>query len=604
MIVKSYLKITFSKLNGMTDNKRLMYGNEAVARGAYEAGVSFVAGYPGTPSTEIVESATQYPDIEVRWSINEKVAVETAVGVSKGGGRAMAVMKHVGLNVAADAFMNVSYTGVNGGLVIVSADDPGLFSSQNEQDNRWYALMAKITMLEPADSQEAKDFTQLAFEISEEYDVPVLLRLTTRVCHSKGSVICKPRNNQQPRKEYEININKYVNIPGNARKNRIKMVERQQKLKELSNTIEINTLIPGHGKRGVITSGIAYQYVQELSEEIPILKLGMTYPIPDELIKKFCEKFERVTVVEELDNFLETQILALGCNNIETKSESFTLGELNPSRVENLLKSQIPEIADYYPKSGKPPAMCPGCSYLGVFSVLKKMNLLVEGDIGCYTLGALPPMNALHSFLCMGASMGMANGLATQLPSPKQDKLVAVIGDSTFFHSGLPELVDMVYHGWNGLVIILDNRTTAMTGMQEHPGTGKNRKGEPLGIQLDLVKVAKALGATYVKKVLSSHLGVLERAFEKGLAHDGVAVVIAEEPCRHLEKGFDTKVSVDQKTCTLCHGCLNIGCSAISKKDNAIKIANHLCIGCQICSAICPTGALKLPMIIEENNSQ
>jgi indolepyruvate ferredoxin oxidoreductase alpha subunit len=268
-------------------NQKLMHGNEAVARGAYEAGVSLVAGYPGTPSTEIIESAAQYPNIEVRWSVNEKVAVETAVGVSKGGGRAMAAMKHVGLNVAADAFMNISYTGVNGGLVIVSGDDPGMYSSQNEQDNRWYALMAKITMLEPSDSQEAKDFTKIAFEISEKYDVPVLLRLTTRLCHSKGNVICEERN-QIPTKKYEINISKYVNIPGNARKNRIKIIERQQKLKELSNTIEINTVIPGNGKTGVITSGVAYQYVREIAEEMPILKLGMIYPIFDEFIKKFC----------------------------------------------------------------------------------------------------------------------------------------------------------------------------------------------------------------------------------------------------------------------------------------------------------------------------
>ncbi len=585
----------------MTKNRELMYGNEAVARGAYEAGVSFVAGYPGTPSTEIVESATQYSDIEVRWSVNEKVAVETAVGVSKGGGRAMAVMKHVGLNVAADAFMNVSYTGVNGGLVIVSADDPGIHSSQNEQDNRWYALMAKITMLEPSDSQEAKDFTKIAFEISEKYDVPVLLRLTTRVCHSKGSVICEARNNQTLSKEYEINIGKYVNVPGNARKSRIKIVERQQKLKELSNTIEINTFIPGNGKTGVITSGVAYQYVREISEGMPILKLGMTYPIPDELIRKFCNRFERVIVVEELDSFLETQVLALGCHNVEKRAESFTLGEFTPHRVENLLKGNTEEITDYYPKLGKPPAMCPGCSYLGVFSVLKKMNLLVEGDIGCYTLGALPPMNALHSFLCMGAGMGMANGLATQLSNQHKEKLVAVIGDSTFIHSGLPELVDMVYHGWEGLVIILDNRTTAMTGMQEHPGTGKNRKGEPLTTTLDFVEVAKALGAKYVKKVLSSHLGVLERAFEKGLAHEGVAVVIAEEPCRHLIKGFDTIVSVNHKTCILCNECLNLGCSAISKENNAIKISNHLCIGCQICTSICPSGALKLPRDYPDN---
>ena len=587
----------------MTDNKKLMYGNEAVARGAYEAGVSLVAGYPGTPSTEIVESATQYPEIEVRWSVNEKIAVETAVGVSKGGGRAMAVMKHVGLNVAADAFMNVSYTGVNGGLVIVSADDPGMHSSQNEQDNRWYALMAKITLLEPSDSQETKDFTKLAFEISEKYDVPVLLRLTTRICHSKGIVICEERN-KIPAKKYEINISKYVNIPSNARQNRLKILERQQKLKELSNTIEINTRFPGKGKKGIITSGVSYQYVQEISEEMPILKLGMTYPIPDKLIKKFCQLFEQVTVVEELDGFLETQILALGCHNVEKKPESFTLGELNPHRVENLLKGKTEEITDYYPKPGKSPAMCSGCSYLGVFSVLKKMNLLVEGDIGCYTLGALPPMNALHSFLCMGAGMGMANGLSTQLPNQTKEKLVAVIGDSTFVHSGLPELVDMVYHGFEGLVIILDNRTTAMTGMQEHPGTGKNRKGEPLTTQLDLVEVAKALGATSVKKVLSSRLGVLERAFEKGLAHEGVAVVIAEEPCRHLEKGFDTVVSVNHKTCILCNECLNIGCSAISKENNAITISNPLCIGCQICTSICPSGALKLPIMIQKSRSE
>lgn len=580
-------------------NQKLMHGNEAVARGAYEAGVSLVAGYPGTPSTEIIESAAQYPNIEVRWSVNEKVAVETAVGVSKGGGRAMAAMKHVGLNVAADAFMNISYTGVNGGLVIVSGDDPGMYSSQNEQDNRWYALMAKITMLEPSDSQEAKDFTKIAFEISEKYDVPVLLRLTTRLCHSKGNVICEERN-QIPTKKYEINISKYVNIPGNARKNRIKIIERQQKLKELSNTIEINTVIPGNGKTGVITSGVAYQYVREIAEEMPILKLGMTYPIPDEFIKKFCQQLEQVTVVEELDSFLETQVLALGCDNVKKRPETFTLGELTPTRVENLLQNKTEEITDCYPKPGQPPAMCPGCSYLGVFSVLKKMDLLVEGDIGCYTLGALPPMNALHSFLCMGAGMGMANGLATQLPLQNQEKLVAVIGDSTFVHSGLPELVDMVYHGWNGVVIILDNQTTAMTGMQEHPGTGKNRKGEPLTAKMDFVEVVKALGVKYVKKVLSSNLGRLEIAIEKGLAHQGVAVVIAEEPCRHLQKGSNSVVSVNHKTCILCHQCLEIGCSAITKENNAITISTHKCIGCQICTTICPTGALKLPITIQE----
>ena len=574
---------------------KLMYGNEAIARGAYEAGVSLVAGYPGTPSTEIVESAAQYHNIEVRWSVNEKVALETAVGVSKGGGRAMAVMKHVGLNVAADAFLNVSYTGVNGGLVIVSADDPGMYSSQNEQDNRWYALMAKVTMLEPSDSQEAKYFTQLAFEISEKYDVPVLLRVTTRVCHSKGKVICEEKNQPITSKKYEINIGKYVNVPGNARKNRLKIAERQQKLQKLSNQININTLFEGDGKIGIITSGVAYHYVQEISEGIPLLKLGMTYPLPNDLIKNFCQKLEKVIVVEELDEFLETQILALGCTNVEKRPESFTIGELTPRRVEHLLNGKTEQITDYYPKPGKPPAMCPGCSYIGIFAVLKKMNLLVEGDIGCYTLGALPPMNALHSFLCMGAGMGMANGLSLQLPSPEKENLIAVIGDSTFIHSGLPELADMAYHGWDGVVLILDNQTTAMTGMQEHPGTGKNRKREPLTTKLDFEEIAKALGAKYVKKIFASELWKLEKAIQKGLRHEGVAVVIAEEPCRHIKNDFNRVVSVNNETCILCNQCINLGCSAVSLETGAIKISNNICIGCTICSSLCPTAALKLP---------
>jgi len=574
----------------------LLSGNEAIARGAYEAGVRVAAGYPGTPSTEILESITRYESIYAEWSPNEKVAFEVALGAAFGGARSLVTMKHVGVNVAADPLLTASYTGVNAGLVLVSADDPGMHSSQNEQDNRHYARFAKIPMLEPSDSQEAKDFTIRAFDLSEEYDTPVLLRTTTRVNHGKSVVhLAEPRKPVVGR--FEHNPQKYVMIPAHAVKRHAVVEERMLRLKELSDSIEINRVEWGDTSIGVITSGISYQYVKEVVPEASVLKLGMTYPIPERMILEFASKVKTLYVVEELDPFIEDLVRMLGLKPIG--KERFPLvGELNPSLVASGFEvgswklevggSDVP---------GRPPVLCPGCPHRGFFHVAKKLKAIVTGDIGCYTLGVLPPLESLDTCVCMGASIGNALGVKRAQPPDDERPVLAVIGDSTFVHSGITGLIDAVYNGTAATICILDNSTTAMTGGQDHPASGKTLSGKEAP-KLDLVGLARAIGVEDVMVVDPCDLDAMEKALRYAVGTGKPSVVITNRACRLMDRGARPKPpSVDLEKCTGCGLCLRIGCPAIESvgaeggKSKA-RINPDLCTGCDVCSQVCRVGAI------------
>ena len=573
--------------------KKLLSGNEAVARGAYESGVSVATAYPGTPSTEILETiASEFPEIYAEWSPNEKVAFEVGVGCSFAGGRALVAMKHVGVNVAADPLFTLSYTGVRGGFVLICADDPGMHSSQNEQDNRNYAKFAKIPMLEPSDSQEVKDFVLQAFQISEQFDVPVILRITTRIAHSKSLVEQGKREELEPPSGFIRDLQKFVMIPAHGRQRHKIVEDRLEKLRSFSDQCSLQKMEMKDKEIGIITSGISYQYSKEVLPEASIFKLGMTYPLPEKLIREFADRVKCLYVVEELDPFFESQIREMG---LEVQGIGKRLGEFSPDVLEEFFNGKEEKAAGTEIQlPARPPAMCPGCPHRSVFHTLKKKKLTVTGDIGCYTLGVLPPLEALDTCVCMGASIGTAMGI--EKATNRSDNVVAVIGDSTFMHSGITGLLDMVYNKSKGTVIILDNGTTAMTGRQEHPGTGRTLMGEET-TQVRFVDLAKSLGIEYVKEVDPYDLNALESVISEAVNLDKLAVIVTNRPCVLLRRDREIRtMEVDPDACIGCQLCLRLGCpaiSTISPDDKKVKIDPTLCSGCMVCVSICKSGAIK-----------
>ncbi|MDR7413956.1 MAG: indolepyruvate ferredoxin oxidoreductase subunit alpha [Armatimonadota bacterium] len=578
----------------------LLTGNEAIARGAYEAGVAVATGYPGTPSTEIVEYLATLPDVYVEWSSNEKVALDVAMGASMGGVRALCTMKHVGLNVAADTFMVASYTGVRGGLVVVSADDPGMHSSQNEQDNRLYAKFAGVPLLEPGDSQEAKTFTELAFSLSEEFDTPVLLRTTTRISHTRGVVELGDRHAPPPR-PFHRDPAKYVMLPAYARQRRPRVLERLLRLAEVAARPEFLRVEMRDPSVGVVTAGVCYSLVREVVPEASVLKLGMSYPLPLDAIRRFAGQVRRLFVVEELEPFLEEMLRAAGFS-VEGKAYFPQQGELTPERVrEGFARAGVlPEPGDAgpanLPTAPRPPVLCPGCPHTAPFLALQRLGAVVCGDIGCYTLAALEPLRAMDSCLAMGSSIGMATGLALAGTAP--GPVVAVIGDSTFLHAGLPALVDAVYKRAHVTVVILDNGTTAMTGGQPHPATGSGVRGAPAP-RVDLAAVCRAMGVEFVRAVDPYDLGATFVALEEAIRYPGVSVVITNRPCVEAPvKVRDEPFRVVLERCTACQLCMDLGCPAIVWTDETyegrpkVAIRPDACTGCTLCAQVCPADAI------------
>ena len=586
------------KLNEIESGKLFLSGNEAIARGAWENGVHFASSYPGTPSTEIMETiGEEYPEIDAQWAPNEKVGMEVVAGASFAGARVLTSMKHVGLNVAADPFFTLSYIGATGGIVVVSADDPGVHSSQNEQDNRLMGRAAKVVILEPSDSQEAKDFTGAALEISEKFDTPVLIRVTTRVCHSKSLV------DVGPRKEIEVtgytkDIAKRVPIPAHARIMHSRVVNRLKDLEEWGAESSLNRMEMGDTSLGIITSGISYQYVKEVSPEASVLKLGMTNPLPWKLIKRFIDKVDRIMFVEEGEPYLEERIrshfLVDGTGSEVIPVES----ELNPEIVRNGLKNGEHLPLTYSPVQlpGRPPALCPGCPPRGAFHSLSKLRASSTGDIGCYTLGLMPPYNALETVVCMGASIGVLSGLEKALGREKMPRLVAAIGESTFVHSGITGLIDMVYNGNTGTIMVMDNSLTAMTGGQENPTTGKNLRGQPAPA-LNLEKIIQACGVKHVTTVDPHDLKEMKRVLQEELDRDELSVIITKRPCVMAYKPKRKTVAVhDPDKCIHCRLCLKLGCPAISwdNEKNIPVINEMLCWpNCNLCVQVCPKDALS-----------
>ncbi len=573
--------------------KKLLLGNAAVARGAYEAGVGVVASYPGTPSTEITEEIVKFDEIYAEWSPNEKVAGEVAIGASIAGARAMSCMKHVGLNVMADPVFTVSYTGVNGGLVFCVADDPGMHSSQNEQDSRHYAAASKIMMLEPADSAECKEFTKVAFSLSEKFDTPVFIRLSTRVSHSQSMVELCEREDVEL-KPYEKNIGKCVMMPANAVKRHVVVEDRIKALTEFAETTDLNTVEENGSKIGVVSAGIAYMYAKEaLGDKVDYLKLGMVYPMPAKKIIDFAKKYDKVYVIEELDPVIETHLKALGINCIG--KDAFTLlGEYTPAMIKSaVLGEAAPECAaldEAIPV--RPPVMCAGCPHRGTFYVLKKLGLVVSGDIGCYTLGAVAPLQSVDTTICMGASVSAAHGMAKARGAEFNKKLVSVIGDSTFMHSGITGLVDIVYNKGNNTVIILDNSITGMTGHQDNPTTGKTIRGEATK-QVDLIKLCNAVGIDHVVVADPFDVKNFERVVKEETERDEPSVIIAQRPCALLKGVKYTGHCKISDKCKNCKMCMKLGCPAITVKDDHVIIDATQCNGCGLCINVCPFSAIE-----------
>ena len=569
--------------------KELMLGNKAIARGLYEAGVKFVSSYPGTPSTEITEEVVKFDDVYAEWAPNEKVAMESAFGASLAGRRAFCAQKHVGLNVAADPLYTMSYTGVNAGLVIVVADDAGMHSSQNEQDSRRHAIAAKVPMLEPADSKEALEFTKLGFEISEKFDTPVLIKMCTRVAHSQSIVETGERKEFE--RPYEKNIAKYVMMPGNAKKRHPIVEERTKKLAEFAETSTLNRIETGDTKLGIITASTSYQYVKEVfGDTVSVLKLGMTNPLPEKLIKDFAAKVDRLVVVEELDPIIEEAVKAMGIK-VEGANILPRIDEFSPNIIRKAFNMEVKageKLEDAIPP--RPPVMCAGCPHRGMFYTLKKLGCTVLGDIGCYTLGAVPPLAAMDITLCMGASIGALHGF-TKVNKDAAKNTVAVIGDSTFIHSGMTGLANVAYNQSNGTVIILDNSITGMTGHQQNPATGKNIKGEPAG-RIDLEALCRAMGFNRVRVVDPYNLKETETAVKEELAAGESSVIISRRPCALLkEVKHNAPLAVDKDKCIGCKSCMRIGCPAISIRDKKAVVDANQCVGCGICEQLCPKQA-------------
>ena len=606
--------------------KELLSGNEAVARGAYEAGVKLAAAYPGTPSTEILETlAARFPSIHSQWSPNEKVAFEVGIGSSVGGARTLVTMKHVGVNVAADPLMTFAYTGVNGGFVLVSADDPAMHSSQNEQDNRFFARFAQIPMLEPSDSNESKAMTVLAYDISERFDTPVLLRMTTRISHSKG-VVDTDEPKKGPDKRFVKDPSKYVMIPSNARARHVVVSERLEQLKEYSETTPLNFVEENGSRIGIITGGVSYQYAKEVAPDFDYLKLGFSYPLPLKKIAEFVKSHDRVIIIEELDPFYEDQIKValfdlLGKDKLDLISSSNGspsggrlvgktlfghLGELSPLRVAEGLKQAgvlsevaVAEISPQEDMFPRPPVLCPGCPHRGAFMALKKLKVAVTGDIGCYTLGVLKPLNALDTCICMGASIGNAIGMERVKGSEKGT--VAVIGDSTFFHSGMTGILDAVYNQSNVTTVILDNRATAMTGGQQHPGTGQTLMGDHAG-KTEIEEVVRALGVKNVRRLDAYQYDEALATIREEMDKPGPSVIITSRPCVLMPKRImDEPYVIDLEGCTGCAACFQISCPAIAASTETNKhghpkavIDESLCTGCTLCAQVCPEEVIVL----------
>ena len=570
--------------------KELMLGNKAIARGLYEAGVCFVSSYPGTPSTEITEEAVKYDEIYCEWAPNEKVAMESAFGASLAGRRSFCAQKHVGLNVAADPLFTMSYTGVNAGMVIVVADDAGMHSSQNEQDSRHYAIAAKVPMLEPADSAEALAFTKLAYEISERFDTPVLIKMCTRVAHSQS--IVEPGERVSHEKPYEKNIAKYVMMPGNAKKRHPIVEERTKALKEYAETAPVNRVEMGSGSLGIITSSTSYQYVKEVfGDSANVLKLGMVHPLPEKMIRDFAAKVEKLVVVEELDDIIETQVRSMGLA-VSGRDILPGIDEFSQNIVAKAFGRETAaggKLSDAIPP--RPPVMCAGCPHRGMFYTLQKKKCTVLGDIGCYTLGAVPPLSAIEMTLCMGASISAAHGFNKVLGEKSTGKTVAVIGDSTFMHSGMTGLANVAYNQSASTIIILDNSITGMTGHQQNPTTGLNIKGDPAG-KIDLEALCKAMGFRRVRVVDPYDLSACEKAITEELAAQEASVIISRRPCALLKHvKHKAPLAVDTEKCIGCKSCMRIGCPAISMKSGKAVVDATQCVGCGVCEQLCPKQA-------------
>ena len=575
------------------NQKVIMLGNEAIARGAYEAGVKVSAAYPGTPSTEISENLVKYKDdIYAEWSPNEKVATEVAIGASVSGVRSMACMKHVGLNVAADPLYTVSYMGVNGGLVVIVADDPGLYSSQNEQDTRMVARAAQVPVLEPSDSMEAKEFMKFAYEISENFDRPVIFRTTTRLAHSQGLVELCDRVEPED-KPYEKDIRKNVMMPGNAKLRHIEIEKRNLELAEATNTMAINKVEMNDTKIGVITSGIPYQYVKEAIPNVSVLKLGMVNPLPKKLIEEFAQKVETLYIVEELDPVIEEQVKSWGVKAIG--KEIFTVqGEYSANMIREAILGEKADVKAPAQVPGRPPILCPGCPHRSVYHVLNKLKIHAAGDIGCYTLGAVAPLSVVDTTICMGASISSIHGMEKAKGKDYIKNWVAVIGDSTFLHTGVNSLMNMMYNRATGTVMILDNSTTGMTGHQDHAATGKTLLGEPT-YAIDIPALCRAIGVKNVVEVNAFDIEKLEKVVKEEVAKDEVSVIITKSPCVLLDKSKKPVYIAHEDKCKKCGMCMKPGCPAMTRNaDGTIHIDDTMCTGCGLCETLCKFEAIEL----------
>ena len=602
-------------MSQLTAARSLLSGNEAIARGAWEAGVTVATGYPGTPSTEILEAVRAYKDdIYCEWSPNEKVALEVAAGASLAGARAIVTMKHVGLNVAADPLMTLAYIGTVGGLVIVVADDPGMHSSQNEQDTRHYARFARIPILEPSDSQEARDFLALGLELSERFSTPIILRSTTRVSHSSGAVVLGERGAAPVIKGFQKDPQRFVPVPMNARPMRVRVEERTAALKAEVNRSPANRIEWGDRDLGIIAEGIAYQYVRELAPNASVLKIGWVWPFPDELMREFAAGVRRLLVVEELDDILEEHIRALGIPCEGRRPGPWApreavpgIGELSSDRLASVLGAPLASspagaAAEPVQLPARPPVLCPACPHRGIFYALGKFNVAVTGDIGCYSLGVLPPLKRIDTILCMGGGVSMAHGMqvaesrrpAPATGEPARQKIVGMVGDSTFFHSGITGLLDIVYNKGAAVVIVVDNRTTAMTGHQEHPGTGRTLMGEPT-ISASVEEFGRACGMKNIATVDPYDLKPTIETLRQALESDEPWLIVSRSPCPlYTREAVGPARQVDQELCRKCKLCLKLGCPAIEYVNDEIHVNETLCGGCALCEKVCKDGAFKL----------